>query len=453
MLGRLGLTSLPTLEDVFAVEGVDRNLRMTLFIQNASSEDLAEAIARAGDEENWHPALTDQVWIRWTEVDPAAAIASSSNSGQAWWAWAKTDPNAALAAASGNPDLLGKVIRSIGDGDPAWARRLIAEHPEADQPGVWDGILESLTRQDPAAAATLAMERKGNLRGILEDWTNRQPEAALAWIKALPDNPVKRQALHDFASKRCAMDPEAGIPVARELPPGQRRDAILTEAITDLTLKAPEAAMAAAQELPAGGGRQQALGALADKLSAEHPDLALSALVSIQWKELPDPSFKRYEYITVNGSGTGSYSDAGGTDPAYSASGALKKLVRHNAAQTLAALAALPPEREAPVADAVWQWSGAEPEAASTWLRDQPPGEARDRGIDGLVRRLTHRDTADYEAALTWAASATPAGRDKLLRKALNGYAARDLPAATAAAEKLGIQPGPMAIHLPNRPY
>jgi hypothetical protein len=453
ILPKLGLTGRPTLDEVFAVEGLDRNLRMTLYIQTASSSELAAAIARADEEETWHTPLTDQIWLRWTEVDPAAAIAANANVGQAWWAWAKTDPHAALAAAAGKKDLLVKVIRSIGDGDPAWARRLIAEHPEADQPSVWDGVLESMSELDPAGAATLAMEQKANLNAVLEDWTTRQPEAALAWINALPESTSKRGALESFVRKRCQMDPAAGLPEALKLPPGQSRDTLATDAIVALARTDPAAAQAAAAALPPGAGRQQALGSLAERLVDENPAHALKMLSEIVWSQADPATERQFEYFVQGGGGTGWTSDPWAQEPPFSAKGALEKLVDHDAASTISALAALPAERGAPLADAVWQWSAKEPEAASTWLRDQPPGEARDRGIDGLVRRLTDKEHNDFEAALTWAASATPSSRDKLLRKALNNFSSTDQPAAAAAAEKLGIQPGPMAKYMPSRPY
>ena len=441
LLEKPRLSGAPSLEEVFAAEGVDRNLRMTLFIQTATSAELAEAIARADGEETWHPALTDQIWLRWAEIDPAAAIASKSNRGQAWWAWAKVDPPAALAAAAGKPELLVKVIRSIGDDDPAQARRLIADHPEADQPGVWDGVLESMAKLDPAGAATLAMERNANLQSVLKDWTSRQPEAARAWIQALPDGPAKRGALETYTRERCRMDPAAGLPEALKLPPGRGHDAIATATIIDLARADSKAARAAAEALPPGEGRQQALGALADQLFPQDPAQALEVLAQVSWGQSVSPLNQRWEYSQDGNRGVGFSADQLIETPALSAKGALQKLVEQDAPHTIRTLAALPAEREAPLADAVWQWSAKEPEATSAWLRDQPAGEARDRGIDGLVRRLVEKEHADYEAALLWAASATPATRDKLLRKALNGYSIADQQAAAAAAEKLGIQP------------
>ena len=69
------------------------------------------------------------------------------------------------------------------------------------------------------------------------------------------------------------------------------------------------------------------------------------------------------------------------------------------------------------------------------------------------MRRLTGPEDADFGAALTWASSATPAARDKLLRRSLNSYSLTDQTAATTAAERLGIQPGPMAKYYPKMPY
>ena len=82
-LEKLGIPARPSLEEVFAAAGVDRNLRMTVFIQNANSAELAEALARADEEGAGHSSLTDQIWLRWAELDPAAAVASSHGWGEA----------------------------------------------------------------------------------------------------------------------------------------------------------------------------------------------------------------------------------------------------------------------------------------------------------------------------------------------------------------------------------
>ena len=222
---------------------------------------------------------------------------------------------------------------------------------------VWDGVLESLTKQNPAAAAPQALERKANLKGVLEEWTSRQPEAARAWIAALPDGSTKRNAMETFVRKRVAMDPAAGLPEAVTLPPGRDRDAILTAGVISLAITDPTAATAVAQKLPLGEGRQQALGSLAERLFADDPAEALNVLSGISWGSVLPAGESTWEYYTKNGRGTGTSAEAGFSEPTLSAKGALEKLVGHDAANTLQALAALPAERQAPLADAIWQWS------------------------------------------------------------------------------------------------
>ena len=374
VLDELGLSAPPSLDEVLAVQGIDRNLRMALFIRTASSADLVEALRRCGKEELWHPALTDPIWIRWTELDPLAAIASKENSGQAWWAWAITDPKAALAASAGKTADLQKVIRTIGETDPAWARRLLAEHPEADGPGVWDRIAEKLFLSDPAAAARLAVEKGASLQGLLAHWASRQPEAAFAWVDALKEGPVKRKAAEIAIRELSRTDLSAGLVAAAKLPAGQTRDALNTTAVLALAVTDLTAARKAVEALPAGLGREQALGSLAEKIAGPQPDKALEVLTQISWKEIMSTEGSRWDYYLggVMGRGTGFNND--NKEPPLSAKGALRKLLEHDAAGTVAALAAQSAEQAAPLADAIKHWAGNEPEAASAWLRDQPVG-------------------------------------------------------------------------------
>ena len=453
VLDVLGLSAPPTLDDVLAAQGIDRNLRMALFIQTASSAELAHALRRCAKEELWHPALTDPIWVRWTELDPLAAIASKENSGQAWWAWAITDPKAALAAAAGKTPDLQKVIRTIGEIDPAWARRLLAEHPEADGPSVWDRITEKLSLSDPAAAANLAVEKGASLQGLLAHWAGRQPEAAFAWVHALQEGPVKRKAAEIAIRELSRTNPAAGLAATAKLPAGQTRDALNTTAVLALSSSDLTAARNVAQALPAGLGREQALGCLAEKIAGSQPHKALEVLTQISWKEIVSGEGFRWDYYVGEGIGRGTGFDRDNKEPLLSAKGALGKLLEHDAAGTVAALAAQPPEREAPLAEAIKHWAGTEPEAASAWLRDQPAGEVSDRGIDGLVNVLLDPKNNDFDAALIWAGNASPAGREKLLRKTLNRYSQTDQAAAAAKAAELGIGPGRFAAFGPSMPY
>ncbi len=54
--------------------------------------------------------------------------------------------------------------------------------------------------------------------------------------------------------------------------------------------------------------------------------------------------------------------------------------------------------------DVMWNWTVADPVAASTWLLDQPEGTSRDEGIGALAKATFEDDPA---SAVSWAANMT----------------------------------------------
>jgi hypothetical protein len=50
----------------------------------------------------------------------------------------------------------------------------------------------------------------------------------------------------------------------------------------------------------------------------------------------------------------------------------------------------------------MWMWTSTEPQAASTWLAEQPAGPSRDHGIVSLASTTFNEDP---QSAITWAAA------------------------------------------------
>ena len=76
----------------------------------------------------------------------------------------------------------------------------------------------------------------------------------------------------------------------------------------------------------------------------------------------------------------------------------------------------------------VWNWTNADPQAASTWLIEQPAGEARDRGIGALAKATFDSDPA---AAVIWAAEiSNEQTRTASLERGVRGWLERDPEAA-----------------------
>ena len=132
-----------------------------------------------------------------------------------------------------------------------------------------------------------------------------------------------------------------------------------------------------------------------------------------------------------------------GEENPESADMAIRILTKSHPLETMNLLA-MQQSADATAADAFGQsfnqWTRADPEAASTWLRDQPPGEVRDTGIDQMIYILNASGpTNDFEAAIQWAASAGDKNRSQFMEQVLGQWRKADFDAAAAAGAKYRI--------------
>ncbi len=209
-LALAGLGEAPDLPAVLAVTGSDRWPRLGLFLRKAGSADLAALMDRQKEDEVLTETELEMAWQHWVEVDIKAAMAWNGGETGVWAAWGRVDPKAALAAAGENALRLGQVIRSIGAKDQAWAERLLARYPQMDAATGLAGAVAQLSGENPAAAATLAMEKGAEWQKQVTAWSGRDPASALAWAREIPQSALKRQAMAEVIREWTRSDPAAG---------------------------------------------------------------------------------------------------------------------------------------------------------------------------------------------------------------------------------------------------
>ena len=72
----------------------------------------------------------------------------------------------------------------------------------------------------------------------------------------------------------------------------------------------------------------------------------------------------------------------------------------------------------------MWHWTNADPQAASTWLVDQPAGASRDRAIGSLTKATFDSDPG---AAVSWAATISDEGqRTRTLTRGVREWIERE---------------------------
>ncbi len=86
---------------------------------------------------------------------------------------------------------------------------------------------------------------------------------------------------------------------------------------------------------------------------------------------------------------------------------------------------------------AAYCWMSKDPEAASSWVANMPPSEARDQGASNISRQLFQTQAPDFEAAHAWAQAIENAEQRDALLKDLGSAWWRAAPkqAATAVPE------------------
>jgi hypothetical protein len=410
------------IEQLLAMRGFAQLESIGLWLQSAGTEDLKAFVLALKDQETSDTSIHDALFLRWAELDAPGALTFSRSHGYdniLWWAWGKVDPDKALAAA-----LLEResyhgcaVLRGIAQNDPERARELFAQYPQFADRVSLEGLVSSLMRTDPAAAAELALTVEStDVVDSIESWTLREPDAALAWALGLESPGQRERFLKAVIGQLQETSPEKVASALAALPPGITRNRLIAEHAGYLALTNSAAALAFAKEQTNPAVRQASIAAIAGALVPERPQQALDILRSGSWKT-GDPANRS----GVSGSGV------------YEV---VKDLMRHLPEETMQFTQELGTDSAAHGLRhrAFEGWLEADIGKASEWLAAQPAAQ-RDRStVESLVNRLMHGADQDFEAAVTWAATLTdPNGYNSQLRYALESWRRSDPEAARAA--------------------
>ena len=203
-----------------------------------------------------------------------------------------------------------------------------------------DAFMDALGRAAPEAGLAWALQNKVPPGRLLTEWARGSPDAAMAALRALPDNE-------------------------------QTRDARLAVA-QDFSAANPEVAAAALENYPANAASGSLLRSAARGMARLDPVRALQLL-----NEAPDTTPEEVSVILAIGG-------------------------RSNPQATSEALAKsdLPVTDTVASESFIRGWGASDPVAASEWVHDLPPGDLRDGGAAGLARIITESDPV---SAFAWA--------------------------------------------------
>ena len=265
------------------------------------AEAMAEALAAAAavTDEPARLLVQKHLLARWTETDPAAALAHAQElSGTAGGmaleavlaAWGAGNPEAVLgwhakasgaAAAPGRESLVAALFRSLASRDLARALALLERAPDGSSRanavrGVMEGAFtgEARERVLSAAGALTDDELRVQLRrAAVESWARQAPEAAAAWVEQVEpawERPRLRDSLGLAWLQR---DPAAAAAWWTQQEPGPDT---LVKIINVWAQEDPNAAGAWLRQQPAGPVGDAARMTFARQVADLDPESALT---------------------------------------------------------------------------------------------------------------------------------------------------------------------------------
>ncbi len=354
-------------------------------------------------DEHFVVPLSEIIFQRWAELDPAAAMLACSK----------------MAGRQTASQMRFAVAKIWAQKDAPAALDFILGQPQPFRHEATFALFQELGGSNPALAMTLAQgaEAKGAkldlVSQVLHPWSNQDATAALDWVMT-------------------------------EGPAGKRRE-LVEACLQGMSMTLGLAA--AADKLNALGLPPRDLDSLLGRLLEhgfswpEDPLQGLKVMTSIQDPELRQRTIKQFASL---GNYPDSHTEAlrnglpeGPDRQAFLAGYARNSIDTNEAFLPAEALKRIDQVSKGKSQDELWKelgevWGGRDPISASEWLNQEPVGPRRDAITGEFVRSLFKTDPT---SALTWAASINdPGKRARRLKELLPQWIKQD---ATAAQQWL----------------
>ena len=199
------------LKNALSRSGSHRAYRMlTKLVDSIDANNVQEVLSFAQGlaKPQEKSTLMPMVIGRWAEFNPLEALAFAQNTpagrermsavDSALRSWAENDSHAAssrvedLQQGPMRDQAMQAVVGAIADQDPQRALSLAQSQSMNGNAGVYGSIFNRLSNSDVVAAANQAVQLPANrgreiaLHTVARNWTEQDPDAALAWVNSLP---------------------------------------------------------------------------------------------------------------------------------------------------------------------------------------------------------------------------------------------------------------------------
>lgn len=175
------------------------------------------------------------------------------------------------------------MIDAIGQENPQFAARLMLGLPARDQEQSAYQVGRYLARHDRTAALAWATQlprprtRDQAMRAIIGEWAEQDPKGAVEYC--VGTNPGNTELLRNAIGVWTSAAPEAAIAWVRALPDATHREQLLASAATSVGYKDHEAAFRIAETLTPGSDAQRnAIANIASSLARKDASAALASI-------------------------------------------------------------------------------------------------------------------------------------------------------------------------------
>jgi hypothetical protein len=452
--------------------------------------------------------LTDRwryrsVFRPWAETDPQEAYREAmtlADVDHRWGAvnavidvWAKEDPHAALEAAMtaerGNErrNLIRTALKQMASVSPVEALEIYHSLPAGDvQDRTLREIYEGWAAREPEAALAHASEnitsigKLGDIYSeVVKDWYWQDRPAALAYLDAMEESPMKLETLRDLARSVSRDDPELAFDLIDRIPPGRARYYAITSVsrqiadkdadmavqfvlantqgsdrldacrglIWDLDDDNPQALVTMINAFPMGEGRVDLIESMAREWGEEDPAGAMAWINSLPNAYERSEAMKSYFRELSEDNPLEVMQMALTLDDeevkSSALSSAMRNLSKYDPQQALQLIGTLDSEvlRQQAMQAVARGWGEQVPEDAAAWIDTLPEGQERNSVIDALANQWTWRDPAGAAAWLENLSCDSDVYRS-VQQDVVNSWVRQDLPAAAAYMAEMSAGPG-----------
>ncbi|MCW1912342.1 hypothetical protein OJ996_02075 [Luteolibacter sp. GHJ8] len=254
--------------------------RLGLWLMDASEDEIAKfwESYRGREPRDWTTEIL--IFHHWTKLNPGSAMEAARRSGveeAAINGWMMHDPDAALAATAKRERRIREYALSmLTRYHPKLGAKMARDSPRDAHMLDLEGIANEMALEDPGKAMDFLLEMgQTHFTSALEQWTRKDPEAALAWMQ---QHWQKKPLTEAFLQSLAEEHPKRMKELAATLPNGAMKREIEKKLFDTLVKSDPDAALQMARQATVPRLAAEQLSIVGRTLVQDQPQVALEVM-------------------------------------------------------------------------------------------------------------------------------------------------------------------------------